>query len=102
MLGGFISSDDNKSESGIPFLKDIPLLGTLFRSKSKAVTRREMIILIRPTVLQTPVEASEIVQTERNRMPGIMAAERDFNKEEQTLLNRESKELLKREGFKTN
>jgi type II secretory pathway component GspD/PulD (secretin) len=64
------------------------------------VTRREMMVLIRPTVLQTPVEAAEIVQSERNRMPGIDAAERGFKKDEQELLNKESKELLKREGFK--
>jgi general secretion pathway protein D len=54
MLGGLIETDKNSNNSGIPLLKDIPLLGYLFRSSSKDETRSELIVLLRPTVLPTP------------------------------------------------
>src|SRR4030095_9020864 len=58
MLGGFIASTKNKSRSGVPILKDIPYLGALFRTSSDRDQRREMIILIRPTVLTSPPDAA--------------------------------------------
>ena len=42
MLGGFISTDRSKSASGVPLLKDIPILGNLFRSTSKTLNRKEL------------------------------------------------------------
>ena len=39
-------------------LKDIPLIGFLFRSTSTKQVRNELIVLIRPTVLPTPEVAA--------------------------------------------
>src|SRR4030095_12643969 len=58
MLGGFISNEKSKSHGGIPILKDIPLIGNLFRSTKETDARRELLVLIRPTVLATPEAAS--------------------------------------------
>src|SRR6266404_196031 len=43
ILGGFISSERQKTLSGVPLLKDIPILGALFRSTSSDNERRELI-----------------------------------------------------------
>ena len=45
------------SASGIPILRKLPLIGPLFGSKTKDTTRKELIVLIRPTVTNGPVEA---------------------------------------------
>lgn len=51
VLGGLITTKDTSSETGIPFLKDIPYLGTLFKDTTKSTERDELIVLIQPTVI---------------------------------------------------
>jgi general secretion pathway protein D len=82
ILGGLIETDQNKNNSGVPFLKDIPLVGYLFRSSHADETRSELIVLIRPTVLQSPEIAALAAQAEKNKMPGVRATEREIQTEE--------------------
>jgi general secretion pathway protein D len=51
LLGGLIETGKPRTPSGVPLLKDIPLLGTLFRSSSASTAPNEIIVLIRPTIL---------------------------------------------------
>lgn len=80
LLGGFIRNRDSTTKSGVPYLKDIPLLGYLFRSTSKEKERKELIVLMRPTVLRTPEIAAMQVAIEKERLPGVRAAEADLDK----------------------
>jgi len=57
MLGGLIKENKSKTETKVPFLGDVPLLGHLFRGQTNTKTRNELIIFIRPTVLRTDNEA---------------------------------------------
>ena len=52
VIGGIVISDTLNSESGIPFLKDIPLLGWLFKSKSISDKQTELLIFITPTIIR--------------------------------------------------
>jgi type IV pilus assembly protein PilQ len=52
VIGGVFVESTNSSESGVPILMDIPLLGNLFRSKSKLKNRSEMMIFITPRILK--------------------------------------------------
>ncbi|HEU0009371.1 MAG TPA: hypothetical protein VFT34_06115 [Verrucomicrobiae bacterium] len=105
MLGGFISNQKNKTHGGVPILKDIPGLGFFFRSTKETEDRRELIVLIRPTVLPTPDQAAAFAKQERARLPGTKEAEYDFNESERKLLEETNKRiekksnLYKREGF---
>src|SRR5262249_5631483 len=103
ILGGFISSERMKSASGVPLLKDIPILGNLFRSTTKDNTRRELMVLIRPTVLPTPEIAASAAREQASMMPGIAAAQREQNEAERKRLEKvrreASKDIFKREGF---
>jgi len=74
ILGGFIRNDKSNSKSGVPLLKDIPILGVLFSSLSKSHDRTELIVMIRPTVLRTPELAAAQAVKERERLPGVSAA----------------------------
>lgn len=78
MMGGFITDSKNRAKSGVPFLKDVPLLGALFRSKSSSTDRTELIVLMRATVLENPRQAALVADKERQQLPGIQAAEQEF------------------------
>ena len=93
MLGGLIETDKNSNNSGVPFLKDIPLLGYLFRSSERDETRSELIVLIRPTVLPTPEVAALAARSERAKMPGIRQMEHEIESEENARLRKMHKEL---------
>lgn len=76
-IGGLINSEDAKIVSKIPLLGDLPIIGRFFRHTSNTRDKREVIILITPTLVadDTPVPMSrrmkesyeEIERTARNR-----------------------------------
>jgi general secretion pathway protein D len=82
LLGGYIRSSGTESHAGVPILKDIPLLGYLFRSNDRSRDRSELMVLMRPIVLMDPEEAARLSAEERQRLPGVHRAEREFNEEE--------------------
>ncbi len=82
ILGGLIRTAKTKSVSGVPVLKDIPGLGMFFRSTSENPTRKELMVLIRPTVLATPKSASLAAQAERARSSSIRAVERSVQEQD--------------------
>ncbi len=59
LIGGLISENKSKTRGGIPFLKDIPYLGTIFSNVSNKTTKTELIMLIRPTIIKTRQEISQ-------------------------------------------
>jgi len=93
LLGGYIRSAKNNNESGVPFLKDIPLLGNLFKNNSKQNKRSELLVLIRPTILDTPEEAAIMSKKERMRLPGVREAEAEFTEDERRRLQRVERKL---------
>ena len=97
MLGGFISTTKNKSNSGVPFLKDIPGLGMLFRSSNENVNRVELMVLIRPTVLPTPESAALTTAAELDKMPNIKRAQREDQEFQRKQMERDRKEEEKAE-----
>jgi general secretion pathway protein D len=93
MLGGLIETSRNDNNSGVPLLKDIPLLGYLFRSSSKDGTRSELIVLIRPTVLPTPEVAALTARAEKDKMPEIRRLETEVQSEENGRLRKMQRDL---------
>ncbi len=51
VIGGIYVDSDTESEQGVPFLKDIPLLGWMFKSNTKSKTKTELLIFITPKVV---------------------------------------------------
>ena len=52
VVGGIYSYQQSENHSGIPFLKDIPLVGWLFRSKYNPETiKKELIIFLTPRII---------------------------------------------------
>jgi general secretion pathway protein D len=73
-LGGLISEQDSRGRSGVPFLSRVPVLGSMFGSKTKAVSRSETLVMITPTVVETAVDLREIskeMEKEFSRVPPL-------------------------------
>ena len=52
VIGGLIRTNETEFERGIPYLKDIPILGALFRSTSRAESQRELVIFVTPRIIR--------------------------------------------------
>jgi type IV pilus assembly protein PilQ len=52
VIGGIFVEDERDADTGVPFLKDIPMLGELFKSTTKTRDRRELLIFITPRILK--------------------------------------------------
>ena len=77
MLGGLISDDSVSGNAGIPLLKDIPLLGNLFSNQTRNGTRRELIVLITPYLINDSHEAETLTEAFRRTLgpwSGVMPA----------------------------
>jgi type II secretory pathway component GspD/PulD (secretin) len=68
VLGGLISRQDNRSENGIPFFKDIPYVGSLFRYRAQQVAKREVLIIMTPHILRNEYANARILAEEIRRM----------------------------------
>jgi len=50
MIGGLIINTEERIQTGVPFLQDIPILGFLFKARRKAVIEKQLMIFITPTI----------------------------------------------------
>src|SRR5262249_56035553 len=67
-LGGLIQERDTAGKTQVPFLGDIPMLGTVFRTKRDEIDRTELLIIIRPTVVRDDAEARRATEEYRARI----------------------------------
>jgi general secretion pathway protein D len=68
VLGGMMQDDNTQSASSVPFLGRIPLLGALFRSKSKSYAKDNLLIFLQPTILRDSDSAYELSQGRYNQV----------------------------------
>ncbi len=68
IFGGLIQNQHNTNESGVPGLKDLPLLGGLFRWRGSSRERKELLVAITPRVVRTLEEAEEVMKEYRQRI----------------------------------
>lgn len=62
IIGGLIDDSHEIVQSGVPVLQDIPLLGSLFRSKSNSRSRTELAIFVTPHVVFNDEEADSLLR----------------------------------------
>lgn len=53
ILGGLVQENKSKGRNGIPYLSDLPLIGTIFKGNKESFTRSELVILITPKILRS-------------------------------------------------
>ncbi|MFH0796808.1 MAG: secretin N-terminal domain-containing protein [Candidatus Omnitrophota bacterium] len=65
-LGGLIRNDSDETIEKVPGLGDIPILGYLFRHKTKTLTQTSLYIFITPTVITTKEEAATLTEEKKS------------------------------------
>ncbi len=66
VLGGLIDERALESESKVPLLGDIPVLGHLFKSTSTQVEKKNLMVFIKPTIIRDGMTADGITQRKYN------------------------------------
>jgi type IV pilus assembly protein PilQ len=51
VLGGIYTQDDREDETKVPFLGDLPVLGNLFKTKTRTASKNELLVFITPKML---------------------------------------------------
>ncbi len=51
VIGGLTKEEEENTEIGVPILKDIPLLGMLFKYTHKRTETRDLVIFVTPTII---------------------------------------------------
>jgi general secretion pathway protein D len=71
VLGGLIRENDNTSGSGVPGLREVPILGWFFGASTDQITRTELVVLITPRAVRGAVEAREVTDEFREKMDSL-------------------------------
>jgi general secretion pathway protein D len=68
-LAGLITDNDSRTNSGIPFLKNIPIINLLSSQQNNIRTRTELLILLTPHVLHDQRDARALTEDLRDQLP---------------------------------
>jgi general secretion pathway protein D len=83
-LAGLITDNVDTGNSGIPFLKDIPLLGLLGGTQNNSRQRTELLILLTPHVLRDQRDARALTEDLREQLPRAASIPYDLQNLRQT------------------
>jgi type II secretory pathway component GspD/PulD (secretin) len=91
IIGGLMADSNADTESKIPLLGDIPLLGNLFKHKIKSTAKNELLIFLTPHIIQAPTEIAALTAAERARSDAAKGlTEKELNQFLDTLPSKES------------
>ncbi|WP_165666283.1 type II secretion system secretin GspD [Metapseudomonas otitidis] len=98
VLGGLISDEVRDSGDKVPFLGKIPIIGKLFRSDRKEVSKKNLMVFIKPTIINDFDHADQLTEGKYNfiRERQLRYADQDIAKGVPTLperINSAEKEL---------
>ncbi len=68
VIGGLIQDNVTRDNSGVPFIKDVPVLGSLFSTNSTSVDRTELVILIKAYVVRGQEDRSAFANKYKNEI----------------------------------
>lgn len=71
VIGGLISNQKSSSDSKVPFLGDIPLLGQLFKFSAKANQKTDLLMFLTPHIVQMPSQLAALTARETGQAPMI-------------------------------
>jgi general secretion pathway protein D len=74
IIGGLIGDSKQVTQSGVPILENIPLVGGLFRSRMTTRSRTELAIFVTPHVVFNDEQADSLVRQEREQLPASQRA----------------------------
>lgn len=78
VIGGLISESFTDSVSGVPYLKDIPYLGWLFKTKSETLRKINLLIFLTPHIVRTAEDLEQLTIRKRLELEDSIGDEDDF------------------------
>lgn len=63
LIGGLMSNRQNNGNGGIPLLKDVPIVGNLFKTQSRGRTRTELVLMIVPYIVESDAQATSLTRS---------------------------------------
>ena len=63
LIAGLMSQKETNGDTGIPYLKDVPVVGHLFKSQSRERDKTELVLMVVPYIIETDTEAAELTQS---------------------------------------
>ncbi|MGE0529286.1 MAG: secretin N-terminal domain-containing protein [Bdellovibrionales bacterium] len=72
VIGGLINRDNEKQEAKIPWLGDLPGVGSLFRYRTQKKNKTELLIILTPHIVRNRADAERIFAEESHRMDWVL------------------------------
>jgi len=72
VIGGLLADTVRVGERGVPFLKDVPVLGNLFKHDDTERVKTNLLVFLTPHVISTDRQMADNSLRERERMPSRM------------------------------
>lgn len=73
IIGGLMQNSVEENVSKVPLLGDLPLLGGLFRHSQEITRKSELVILLKPVVIESDQQMERYVQTMKSRLRKVRA-----------------------------
>jgi len=92
VLGGLISDEVRDAGDRVPFFSKVPVIGRLFRSDRKEVSKKNLMVFIKPTIINDFDHANQLTEGKYNfiRERQLRYAEQDLSRAVPTLPERVS------------
>lgn len=74
VLGGLIRDNGTKGKSGVPWLQDIPVVGSLFGANNASTDRTELLVIITPKVVRSDQDIRKVSSGFRDSMRDLAGA----------------------------
>ena len=81
VIGGLMRDDENETETKVPFLGDIPLVGVLFRTKNRVKTKQNLVLMLTPYIIEGESDLRKIDERKRQEREELLKLfqKRDIN-----------------------
>ncbi|MBC8007025.1 MAG: pilus (MSHA type) biogenesis protein MshL [Prolixibacteraceae bacterium] len=75
-IGGLMKETTTRDSNGLPVLGTLPVVGNLFSSKSRSVTKSELVILLKPTVIENDATWRQDILDTKERIDAYQRSDR--------------------------
>ena len=73
-IGGLLNDDERRTLERVPLLSDIPIIGELFKSRSRSRSKTNLMVFIRPTVLRSRADGDRLTAQRYGYVRGMQQA----------------------------
>ncbi len=70
-IGGLMTEANDRNNTGMPWLGDVPVLGAAFKNTNRRSVKSELVILLKPTVILNPESWKQDLEATRQRVQSM-------------------------------